>query len=92
VAEDDEPTLILAHSAGITSFEILRPQATVVPPLWLLVIVSTSKRCVELVVGHAGSSDPKCWIFDTGASNHMTEIKEVFLDFDTGVNQHGEIQ
>jgi hypothetical protein len=99
VAEDDEPTLIMAHSVGITSFEIMCPQATAVPPLSLLITVSTSRRCVELVeeevftmVGHAGSSDPKCWIFDTGASNHMTEIKEVFLDFDTGVNRHGEIQ
>jgi hypothetical protein len=33
VAEDDEPTLILAHSAGITSFEMLRPQALAVLPL-----------------------------------------------------------
>jgi hypothetical protein len=52
----------------------------------------TSRRCVNLVedevftvLGGAGSSDPNWWIFDTGASNHMTSIREVFSDLKIGV-------
>jgi hypothetical protein len=35
--------------------------------------------------GRCGRGDPKQWIFDTGASNHMTSVKEVFTDLDTSV-------
>jgi hypothetical protein len=40
---------------------------------------------VYVVLGDVGEGDPKRWIFDTGASNNMTGIKEVFTDLDTGV-------
>jgi hypothetical protein len=40
---------------------------------------------VYVVLGDVGERDPKRWIFDTGASNHMTGIKEVFTDLDTDV-------
>ena len=29
--------------------------------------------------------DPKCWILDTSASNHMTGARAAFADLDTGV-------
>jgi hypothetical protein len=50
------------------------------------------KWCVELVeeevyvvLGEAGEGDPKRLIFDTGASNHITDVKEVYTNLDTGV-------
>jgi transposase InsO family protein len=50
------------------------------------------KRHVELVeakvyvvLGDGAERDSKRWIFDTGASNHMTGIKEVFTDLDLSV-------
>jgi hypothetical protein len=40
---------------------------------------------VYTVLRDGGEGDPKQWIFDMGASNHMTGIKEAFTDVDTGV-------
>jgi hypothetical protein len=40
---------------------------------------------VYTVLRDGGEGDPKRWIFDMVASNHMTGIKEAFTDFDTGV-------
>jgi hypothetical protein len=40
---------------------------------------------VYAVLGDGGEVDPKRWIFDTGASNHMTGIKEAFTNVDTGI-------
>jgi hypothetical protein len=55
---------------------------------WPLITSSAPKRRVELVekevytvLGDGGEGDPKRWIFDTGASNHMTGIKEAFTEY-----------
>jgi hypothetical protein len=40
---------------------------------------------VLAVLRNAGEGDPKWWIFDTGASNHMTGIREIFTDLDTSI-------
>jgi hypothetical protein len=37
------------------------------------------------MLGDVGEGDPKRWIFDMGASNHMTSIKEVFAELNFGV-------
>jgi hypothetical protein len=47
--------------------------------------VQLVEKEVYVVLGDGGEGDPKRWIFDTGASNHMTDIKEAFADLDTGV-------
>jgi hypothetical protein len=59
---------------------------------WPLSTSSMPKQHVKLVeeevyavLGYAGEGDPKRWIFDMGASNQMTDIKEVFADLDLGV-------
>jgi hypothetical protein len=76
---------------------LVRTEAEATKPVaaaqrWPLITSSVPKRRVELVekevytvLGDRGEGDPKRWIFDTGASNHMTGIKEAFADFDTGV-------
>jgi transposase InsO family protein len=85
VVEDDEPTLMLAQTETFSSPNLGQPSAAVAQ-LWLVVTSSAPKRSVELVeeevyavLGDAGEGDPKRWIFDMGASNHMTGIAE--LDF-----------
>jgi hypothetical protein len=40
--------------------------------------------CVVLMDG--GERDSRHWIFDTGASNHMTDTHEAFSDLDFGVD------
>jgi hypothetical protein len=59
---------------------------------WSVVTSSVPKYRIELVeeevytvLRNVGEEDPKRWIFDTGPSNHMTDIKEVFVDLDNGV-------
>jgi hypothetical protein len=90
MVEDDEPTLMLARTETFSSPNLGQPLAAAAQ-LWPVVTSSAPKRHIELVeeevyavLGDVGEGDPKRWIFDTGASNHMTDIKEVFaeLDFD----------
>jgi hypothetical protein len=64
----------------------------VVMQRWPFITSSAPKRRVELVemevyvvLGDGGEGDPKRWIFDTGASIHMTSIKEAFTDLNTGI-------
>jgi hypothetical protein len=87
VVEDDEPTLMLAYAKGIRS-PVLDQEAAAAEP-WPIVTSSVPKQHVELVeakvyavLGDGAERDSKRWIFDTGASNHMTGIKEVFADLD----------
>jgi hypothetical protein len=102
VTEEDEGTLLLAHTEVIGSDTLPTPnlvqteaEATKLvagAQRWPLITSSAPKRRVELVekevytvLGDGEEGDPKRWIFDTGASNHMTGIKEVFTDLDLGV-------
>jgi hypothetical protein len=87
VVEDDEPTLMLAYAKGIRS-PVLDQEAAAAEP-WPVVTSSVPKQHVKLVeakvyvvLGDGAERDSKRWIFDTGASNHMTGIKEVFADLD----------
>jgi hypothetical protein len=48
---------------------------------------------VFVLLGDAGEQEPKLWIFDTGPSNHMTDIRELFAYLDTsviGMVQYGD--
>jgi hypothetical protein len=90
MVKDDEPTLMLAYVEGIQA-PVLGQEAAVAEP-WPIVTSSVPKRHVELVeakvyvvLGDGAERDSKRWIFDTGASNHMTGIKEVFTDLDLDV-------
>jgi hypothetical protein len=90
MVKDDEPTLMLAYAEGIQSPVL--GQEVVVVEQWSIVTSSVPKRHVELVeakvyavLGDRAERDSKRWIFDTGASNHMTGIKEVFTNLDLGV-------
>jgi hypothetical protein len=91
LVEDDEPILMLAHIEVLSSPNSIQstvqamepwPLVTSVAPKWLIELVEEE---VFAVLGDGGDGDPKRWIFDTDASNHMTDIKEVLSDLDTGV-------
>jgi hypothetical protein len=91
VVEDDEPILMLAHTEAVSSPNFVQTQAAM-EWQWPIITSSVPKRRVELVeeevyvmLEEVGEGDPKRWIFNIGASNHMTGVKEVFTDLDTGV-------
>jgi hypothetical protein len=79
VAEDDEPTLMLAQSETLSSPNFGQPLKLVTKRLVKLV------EEVHAVLGDMGDEDPNRWIFDTRASNHMTSTNEVFTELDTDV-------
>jgi hypothetical protein len=89
VVEDDEPTLMLARCEEGPRLEDSGVQEPTRQSHWPFVVTPGTKRYVELVeeevfamVSDARKGDPKRWIFDTSASNHMTGNKEVFSDLD----------
>jgi hypothetical protein len=58
----------------------------------VIITSSMPTQCIEFmeeevyaVLGDVGEGDPKWWIFNTKASNHMTGVKEVFVDLDTNI-------
>jgi hypothetical protein len=91
VAEDGEPTVMLVYTEADSSPNLVQTH-TVAEQQWPVIISSAPKQRIELVeedvyavLGEAGEGDPKRLIFDTRASNHMTGVKEVFMDLDTAV-------
>jgi hypothetical protein len=102
VAQDDEWSLLLAEEVRSSQVELmLAPWASVVvepaSPVVSLTGAATSAatgvRLVELVeesvfavLADGRERDSRRWIFNTGASNHMTGAREAFsdLDFDVG--------
>jgi hypothetical protein len=89
---------MLAHIVGITSFEILSPQAPLAPPLWPLITTPTSRRCVELVeeevftvMGDVGGGDPKRWIFEHRCLQSHDRHQGGLLRSRHRHHRHGEI-
>lgn len=87
--DDDEPCLLLIRSDGSSSGT---PAAAPCPGVQMMPPAppAPSKHVVLVeekvfAVLSDGESSPKKWIFDTGASNHMTGSKAAFSDLDTGV-------
>lgn len=101
VAQDDEPTLLLVHSAAVsvTPSPLPPPVPARAPGGRAASLVSTPststgppREHVQLVeekvfaaLDDKEDRDPRRWIFDTGASNHMTGSRDAFADLDTGV-------
>ena len=100
VAQDDEPSLLLAHVADVaidSSLELNQAQApsdaAVISNPSNTMAVRSPQECVHLVeqkvfaaLDEKEERDPRRWIFDTGASNHMTGCRDAFSDFDMGVS------
>ncbi|WVZ97328.1 hypothetical protein U9M48_042876 [Paspalum notatum var. saurae] len=101
VAQDDEPALLLVHDAVIAADPPSPPppasaRALDAHPVLPNPAPATSPRPtredVHLVEGKVYAAlddeerrDPQRWIFDTGASNHMTGCRDAFSDPDTGI-------
>jgi hypothetical protein len=101
VAQDDEGSLLLTEEVRSNQAElVLAPCAPVVvepaSPVVSLAGVATSAatgvRLVELVevsvfavLMDGGEHDSHRWIFDMGASNHMTGAREAFSDLNFNV-------
>lgn len=99
VAQDDEPSLLLIHGSSINT--MLEPASSSVstPGHWAEATpyttcvlsgsssdeVQLQEKSVHAVLDGDSDRDPYRWIFDTGATNHMTGCWEVFSDLDTGV-------
>jgi hypothetical protein len=91
VTEDNEPMLMLAHTE-ISSLNLIPLTAQAVATTWPLTVAPLPWKEVELVVeemflvlGEVREGDLERWIFDTGASNHMTDFREAYADLDTSV-------
>ena len=98
VAQVDEPTHLLAHTAVIAtaSSTSLSPiparisdnHATTLEPAHEAPIhqhVQLVEEKVFAVLDDGKDRNSHRWIFDTGASNHMTGCRGAFFDLDTGV-------
>ncbi|WVZ51167.1 hypothetical protein U9M48_002333 [Paspalum notatum var. saurae] len=105
VAQDDEPALLLVHDAVIAADPPSPPppasaRALDAHPVLPNPAPATSpcltREDVHLVEGKVYAAlddeerrDPQRWIFDTGASNHMTGCRDAFSDLDTRHHRHG---
>ena len=97
LAQDNEPTLLLAHTAVIaTALSSPSPNPVGAPDDHAVTLESTPStiacQCVQLVeekvfvvLDEERKRESCRWIFDTGASNHMTACRDAFFDLDTGV-------
>ncbi|XP_072147529.1 uncharacterized protein [Setaria viridis] len=95
LAEDDEPTLMYIADAT----EVRRPLdpnfPSFTPPSSHVSIDAAPAAVgnhVELVEAKVFAAlhgkedrDPKRWVLDTGATNHMTGVRSAFSDLDTGI-------
>jgi hypothetical protein len=102
VAQDDEGSLLLAEEVRSSQAElvlapcvlvVVEPASPVVSLAGAATSAATGVRLVELVeesvfavLVDGRERDSRRWIFNTGASNHMTGAREAFsdLDFDVG--------
>ena len=100
VAQVDEPTLLLAHTAIIATASSPSPlpipsrisddHATTLEPAPATPIrqhVQLVEEKIFAVLEEGKERNAYRWIFDTGASNHMTGCLEAFFDLDTGVTR-----
>ena len=97
VAQDDEPTLLLVHTTVIaTTVSLPSPIPIRAPGDHAVALESTpaapARQRVQLVqekvfamLDDERKRDSCRWIFDTGASNHMTGCRDAFFDLDTGI-------
>ena len=95
--QDDDPTLLLAHTVVIattlSSPSTIPIQAPGDHAVTLeLTAAAPAHQRVQLVeekdfavLDDERKQDSCQWIFDTGASNHMTGCRDTFFDLDTGV-------
>ncbi|XP_066391725.1 uncharacterized protein [Miscanthus floridulus] len=89
VAQDDEPTLMFAYGAvseGESPTLPLPPQAPLpLPNTPLRNIVELVEAKVFAAFDLTEDRDPKRWVLDIGATNHMTGSRGSFSDLDTGI-------
>jgi hypothetical protein len=83
---------MLAYTEDILIQNQARTQAAAAAEQrWRIITSSVPTRRVKLVeevyvvLGDVGEGDPKRWIFNMGASNHMIGVKEVLIDLDIRV-------
>ncbi|XP_062182044.1 uncharacterized protein LOC133886315 [Phragmites australis] len=92
VAQDDEPTLLLA--LGAVDYWGAHLESSTPSPLSLPSHDGTTaapcqfelmEEKVFATFDAADDRDPKRWVLDTGATNHMTGSRAAFSDLDTGI-------
>jgi hypothetical protein len=91
VAQDDEPTLLLAVRSE--EEEGIHPQIEPPPeelpanppPIYIDGHLHLVENRVFTAFDDSSNRDPKRWVLDTGASNHMTGARTAFADLDFGI-------
>nr|AAX95066.1 retrotransposon protein, putative, unclassified [Oryza sativa Japonica Group]ABA91624.1 retrotransposon protein, putative, unclassified [Oryza sativa Japonica Group] len=88
VQDEDEPTLMLMTGSCIDEVEETGAQCATPSPLAPQPrpdVIELVEQKVFTALDDATDHDNKCWILDTGASNHMTGSRAAFSDIDTNV-------
>lgn len=91
MAQDDKPTLMLLIGGYVeTAGSMLPPPLPPATPAPQRVCVELVEKKVFAGLDHEADRDPRSWIMDSGASNHMAGCRAAFSDLDTGVT--GNVQ
>jgi hypothetical protein len=80
--EEEEQSLLMAHSVVIHSRSPPLPRSPSPPPRRAIHI---AEQKVYANLGPGQHHDRGLWVLDTGATNHMTGSREVFAELDTQI-------
>jgi hypothetical protein len=85
--EDEEPMLLMAHTAIVNAHNS-SSSSTPPPPETRRIEIQEHKVFAEL--GPREDRDPDRWVLDSGAMNHMTSARSAFAELDNNV--HGTVR